>query len=56
MDADLEGPVEESEEASAVPDSKDSVLLKDGRRARIFFEASEDANGFLSPMWPVEFT
>ena len=30
--------------------------LKDGRKARIFFDTDADVNGFLSPMWPVEFT
>jgi hypothetical protein len=30
--------------------------LKDGRKARIFFDTDSDVNGFLSPMWPVEFT
>ncbi len=30
--------------------------LRDGRMARIFFEADEGANGFLSPFWPTEFT
>jgi ribA/ribD-fused uncharacterized protein len=30
--------------------------LKDGRIARIFFEESIPLHGFLSPMWPVEFT
>jgi predicted NAD-dependent protein-ADP-ribosyltransferase YbiA (DUF1768 family) len=30
--------------------------LKDGRRARIFFDKDADVNGFLSPMWPVDFT
>lgn len=30
--------------------------LKDGRTARIFFDADEGPNGFLSPFWPVEFT
>ena len=30
--------------------------LRDGRIARIFFEETEATNGFLSPMWPVEFT
>lgn len=32
--------------------------LKDGRMARIFFdvESNTDANTFLSPCWPVEFT
>lgn len=30
--------------------------LKDGRKARIFFDTDSDVNGFLSPMWPIEFT
>ena len=30
--------------------------LKDGRKARIFFDTDADVNGFLSPMWPVDFT
>jgi predicted NAD-dependent protein-ADP-ribosyltransferase YbiA (DUF1768 family) len=30
--------------------------LKDGRKARIFFDTEDAANGFMSPMWPVEFT
>ena len=30
--------------------------LKDGRKARIFFDTDSDMNGFLSPMWQVEFT
>ena len=30
--------------------------LKDGRRARVFFDTDSEVNGFLSPMWPVEFT
>jgi predicted NAD-dependent protein-ADP-ribosyltransferase YbiA (DUF1768 family) len=30
--------------------------LKDGRFARIFYDTDSDTNGFLSPMWPVEFT
>ena len=30
--------------------------LRDGRMARVFFEADEGANGFLSPFWPTEFT
>jgi ribA/ribD-fused uncharacterized protein len=29
--------------------------LKDGRRARIFYESDSDVNGFLSPFWPVDF-
>lgn len=30
--------------------------LKDGRMARIFSEADDGPNGYLSPFWPVEFT
>lgn len=30
--------------------------LKDGRKARVFFDTDSDVNGFLSPMWPLEFT
>jgi hypothetical protein len=30
--------------------------LRDGRFARIFFDAESDVNGFLSPMWMAEFT
>ena len=31
-------------------------FLKDKRKARIFFDTDSDVNGFLSPMWAVEFT
>jgi len=30
--------------------------LKDGRYARVFFDVDSDTNGFMSPMWPVDFT
>lgn len=30
--------------------------LKDGRFARIFYDTDSDTNGFLSPMWVVDFT
>ena len=30
--------------------------LRDGRWARVFFEADDGPSGFLSPFWPVEFT
>ena len=30
--------------------------LKDGRKARIFFDTDSAVNGFLSPMWAVSFT
>jgi predicted NAD-dependent protein-ADP-ribosyltransferase YbiA (DUF1768 family) len=46
------------------PKSEDTVVddilatqrLKDGRAARIFYDMDSDANGFLSPMWVVDFT
>lgn len=45
--------------AAAAPTPSELAVrqkLKDGRMARIFFESSDDVNGFLSPMFPVEFT
>ena len=30
--------------------------LKDGRYARVFYDADEGVNGILSPFWPVDFT
>ena len=30
--------------------------LKDGRRARVFYDTDSEFNGFLSPMWVVDFT
>ena len=31
-------------------------IMKNGKYARVFFEADESPNGFLSPFWPCEFT
>lgn len=47
-----------AEEASA---EKPTIMtyrqrLKDGRYARIFYDTDSETNGFLSPMWIVEFT
>ena len=44
--------------AAAGRDSDATVRqkLRDGRWARIFFEADDGPSGFLSPFWPVEFT
>ena len=50
---DSEEAVAEEEELSELQYQK---TLKDGRKARIFFDTQDDVNGFLSPMWPVEFT
>jgi predicted NAD-dependent protein-ADP-ribosyltransferase YbiA (DUF1768 family) len=51
------------EEAKALPKPQDAPdetefrkALKDGRQARIVFDTENPVNGFLSPMWPVEFT
>jgi len=45
-----------SEEAGGEPSELSyRQTLKDSRKARIFFETESDVNGFLSPMWPVEF-
>jgi predicted NAD-dependent protein-ADP-ribosyltransferase YbiA (DUF1768 family) len=30
--------------------------LKDGRPARVFYDTDSDVNGFMSPMWAVDFT
>ena len=44
-----EAPVKPSDELYRQP-------LKDGRFARIFYDTDSDANGFLSPMWVVDFS
>ncbi len=47
----------EDEAAAGEPSEiKYRQSLKDGRKARIFFDTDSTINGFLSPMWPVEFT
>ena len=41
------------------PDASELIFrqkMKTGKYARIFFEADDSPNGFLSPFWPVEFT
>lgn len=46
-------------EAAAAGRESDATVrqkLRDGRWARIFFEADDGPSGFLSPFWPVEFT
>jgi predicted NAD-dependent protein-ADP-ribosyltransferase YbiA (DUF1768 family) len=39
-----------------IDDTSVRQKLRDGRMARIFYEAAEGVSGFLSPFWPVEFT
>jgi len=49
----------DSQVDKAIPsDGETRRRLKDGRMARVFFdvESNTDANTFLSPCWPVEFT
>ena len=51
--------IEEAKTKAAAPAFVETDVrkrLRDGRIARIFFEETEATNGFLSPMWPVEFT
>ena len=43
-------------EAEAVDEILNIQRLKDGRAARVFYDVDSDANGFLSPMWVVDFT
>lgn len=47
---------EEAEEEEELSELQYQKTLKDGRKARIFFDTQDDVNGFLSPMWPVDFT
>ncbi len=58
--ADEDAPKEEADaaaEAAAIPPDQTSYRQKlaDGRVARIFFDTDSEVNGFLSPMFPVEF-
>ena len=48
--------VAQPEAAPAPSEMTYRQALKDGRKARIFFDTDATVNGFLSPMWPVEFT
>jgi len=47
---------EEEASATATNEMLYRQKLKDGRFARIFFDTDSDVNGFMSPMWPVDFT
>lgn len=49
-------PTEEGGEGDEPSEMLFRQTLKDGRKARIFFDTDSDVNGFLSPMWPVDFT
>jgi predicted NAD-dependent protein-ADP-ribosyltransferase YbiA (DUF1768 family) len=54
--ADSAAPAKEEDVAEGPSEITYRQNLKDGRKARIFFETDSTVNGFLSPMWPVEFT
>jgi hypothetical protein len=44
------------EEAEKVNDILYRQRLKDGRPARVFYDTDSEVNGFMSPMWAVDFT
>jgi predicted NAD-dependent protein-ADP-ribosyltransferase YbiA (DUF1768 family) len=50
---DLDGALDEAPEVS---EASVRQRLRDGRWARIFLEADDSPNGFLSPFWTVDFT
>lgn len=50
------GEDETKEEVEELSEFEYRKTLKDGRKARIFYDVDSDVNGFLSPMWPIEFT
>lgn len=59
VDKDTKSALQSLEEEASGTDPSELTFrqnLKDGRKARIFFETTSTVNGFLSPMWPVEFT
>jgi len=51
---------EQEEATEQVEDEANDILtrqrLKDGRFARVFYDTSSEANGFMSPMWMADFT
>lgn len=46
----------EVKEAEAANEILYRQRLKDGRSARVFYDTDSDVNGFMSPMWSVDFT
>jgi predicted NAD-dependent protein-ADP-ribosyltransferase YbiA (DUF1768 family) len=55
----LEGATDADATFDKAPDASEIInrqKMKNGKYARIFFEADDSPNGFLSPFWPVEFT
>jgi len=47
---------EDAAEAATANEMLYRQKLKDGRFARIFYDTDSETNGFLSPMWVVDFT
>jgi predicted NAD-dependent protein-ADP-ribosyltransferase YbiA (DUF1768 family) len=55
----IEGATDADATFDKAPDASEMTIrqkMKNGKYARIFFEADDSPNGFLSPFWPVEFT
>jgi len=55
----VEGATDADATFDKAPDASEMTIrqkMKNGKYARIFFEADDSPNGFLSPFWPVEFT
>lgn len=52
--------VDENAEPAEAAETVNNIIttqrLKDGRAARVFYDMDSPANGFLSPMWAVDFT
>ena len=51
--------MQEDEEEASLDKANQALYrqkLKDGRFARIFYDTDSETNGFMSPMWSVEFT
>jgi predicted NAD-dependent protein-ADP-ribosyltransferase YbiA (DUF1768 family) len=59
LDEDAAAEVQENADETAANKANEILYrqrLKDGRAARIFYDADSDVNGFMSPMWVVDFT
>jgi len=56
MDEGEKPEAKEVEEGEGADEILTTQRLKDGRAARVFYDSDSPANGFLSPMWVVDFT
>jgi predicted NAD-dependent protein-ADP-ribosyltransferase YbiA (DUF1768 family) len=55
----VEAEEKEAEEEAGADKANEMLYrqkLKDGRFARVFYDTDSDTNGFMSPMWSVDFT